>query len=83
MPLGPAGRYVRATAKKKAAPAPAPEAQGLDLEGITKTVSSIKKWLKTEPSQSDAMEVFQYELDHSNRTSAVGPEGCLTEYLEK
>ena len=82
MPLGPDGKYVRSLAPKPKATA-APEPQGLDLEGITKTVSSIKKWLKTEPSQSDAMEAFQYELDNSNRSSAVGSEGCLTEYLEK
>lgn len=81
------GRYVRASAVKKPAskptPAPAPAPEGLDLEKIAKTISSIKSWLKTEPSQEDAMDVFQYEIDHSNRSGAIGDEGCLTEYLEK
>ena len=83
------GRYVRASAVKKPtpkptpAPAPALVPEGLDLEEITKTISSIKSWLKTKPSQEDAMDVFQYEIDHSNRSGAIGDEGCLTEYLEK
>lgn len=79
------GKYVRASAVKKSKPKPAPALvpEGLDLEAITKTISSIKSWLKTEPSQEDAMDVFQYEIDHSNRSGAIGDEGCLTEYLEK
>lgn len=87
MPLGPDGRYVKASDVKKPAPkptpTPAPAPEGLDLEAITKTISSIRSWLKTEPSQEDAMDVFQYEIDHSNRSGAIGDEGCLTEYLEK
>jgi len=79
------GRYVRASAVKKPAPkpVPAPALEGLDFEAITKTISSIKSWLKTKPSQEDAMDIFQYEIDHSNRSGATGDEGCLTEYLEK
>ena len=76
-----AGKYVRARAGQDA-PSPAPP-KSVALEDITKTVSSIKKWLKTKPSKEEAMDVFQFELDHSNRSSAVGPEGCITEYLEK
>ena len=76
-----AGKYIRGGATPPALSSVTPDA--LDAEGITKTVSSIKKWLKTQPSQEDAMDVFQFELDHSNRSSAVGPEGCITEYLEQ
>ena len=82
MPLGSDGKYVRSLSPRTA-PSTSATSPGLDLEGITKTVSSIKTWLKTGPSQADAMDAFQYEIDHSNRTSAVGSDGCLTEYLEK
>ena len=54
----------------------------LDLELITKTVSSIRSWLKTAPTQEEAQQVFDYEVANSNRVSAVGEEGCLTTFLQ-
>jgi len=79
------GRYVQQLPTKSAPKkeAPALESEDLDLAEITQTISAIKAWLKTTPSQEEAMEVFQYELDHLNRSGAVGPSGCLTTYLEK
>jgi hypothetical protein len=81
------GRYVQqlpttSAPKEEASEAPV-EPEDLDLAEITQTISAIKAWLKTTPSQEEAMEVFQYELDHLNRSGAVGPSGCLTTYLEK
>lgn len=54
----------------------------LNLDLITKTVSSIKKWLGSDPSLEDAQKVFDYEVANSNRVSAVGEEGCLTLFLQ-
>ncbi len=59
----------------------APKA-ALDLELITKTVSSIKSWLETDPTQEEAQQVFDYEVANSNRVSAVGEDGCLTTFLQ-
>lgn len=55
----------------------------LDCAALLKTVSTLKKWLKTKPTQEDAMTVFQHEKDTLNRNSAVGTDGCLTEYLKQ
>tara|TARA_R100000951_G_scaffold84191_2_gene71938 strand:+ start:1174 stop:1413 length:240 start_codon:yes stop_codon:yes gene_type:complete len=54
----------------------------LDLGLITKTVSAIKKWLKTNPSLAEVQQVFDYEVINANRISAVGDEGCLTLILQ-
>lgn len=54
----------------------------LDPALITKTVSTIKKWLKTNPSVKEVQQVFDYEVTNSNRVSAVGKEGCLTLILQ-
>lgn len=59
----------------------APKAS-LNLELITKTVSSIKSWLETNPTQEEAQQVFDYEVANSNRVSAVGEDGCLTTFLQ-
>lgn len=59
----------------------APKA-ALNLELITKTVSSIKSWLETDPTQEEAQQVFDYEVANSNRVSAVGEDGCLTTFLQ-
>lgn len=54
----------------------------LDLETITRTVSSIKSWLSSDPALEDVQQVFDYEVANSNRVSAVGEEGCLTTFLQ-
>ena len=64
-------------------PAPADNpVEALDLDNIVKTVSAMKKWLKTSPSKKDVQFVIEYETANANRTSAVGESGCLTLYLE-
>ena len=54
----------------------------LDFESITRTVSSIKSWLSSDPSAEAAQQVFDYESANSNRVSAVGEDGCLTQFLK-
>jgi len=54
----------------------------LDLESITRTVSAIKSWLASSPTLEAARVVFEYEVEGSNRVSAVGEEGCLTLFLQ-
>lgn len=56
-------------------------AASLDFKQITRTVSSIKTWLKTSPTAEEAELVAEYERENDNRTSAVGESGCLTLYL--
>jgi len=57
-------------------------ASALDFESITRTVSSIKSWLSSDPSAEAAQQVFDYESANSNRVSAVGEDGCLTQFLK-
>lgn len=54
----------------------------LDFQKITRTVSSIKNWLKKKPTTENVIEVISYEKKHENRTSAIGEYGCLTNYLD-
>ena len=63
------------------APADTP-VEALDLDNIVKTISAMKKWLKTSPSKKDVQFVIDYETANAKRTSTVGESGCLTLYLE-
>lgn len=60
---------------------PAPVVASLSAEKVTKTVASIRKWLKTGPAKKAVESVVAYEKAHENRVSAVGKDGCLTNYL--
>ena len=76
------GNWVYTFNTTSPAAVPVDDSSDLDLEKITKTVSSIKAWLKTKPPLDDVSLVVEYEKSNADRSSTVGSSGCLTLYLE-